>query len=82
MLFLHIAFFIAYSIGERYIDDLVQHCSNPCALAVELLQCCTKPSILCIYELNEAASVTFILKCPINKRSELLGTKYSRHVLP
>ena len=28
-----------------YIDALVQDCSNSSALAMELLQCCTKPSI-------------------------------------
>ena len=28
------------------IDGLVQDCSNPSALAMELLQSCTKPSIL------------------------------------
>ena len=28
---------------EIYIDDLVQDCSNSSALAMELLQSCTKP---------------------------------------
>ena len=30
---------------EDYVDGLVQDCSNSSALAVELLQSCTKPSI-------------------------------------
>ena len=30
-----------------YINDLVQDCSNSSALAMELLQSCTNPSILC-----------------------------------
>ena len=30
----------------NYMDGLVQDCSNPSALAMELLQSCTKPSIL------------------------------------
>ena len=30
---------------EGYIDGLVQDCSNSSALAMELLQSCTKPSI-------------------------------------
>ena len=30
---------------QNYIDGLVQHCSNSSALAMELLQSCTKPSI-------------------------------------
>ena len=30
---------------HMYIDGLVQDCSNSSALAVELLQSCTKPSI-------------------------------------
>ena len=29
----------------EHIDGLVQDCSNPSALAMELLQSCTKPSI-------------------------------------
>ena len=32
-----------------YIDDLVQDCSNSIALAMELLQSCTKPSIYHIF---------------------------------
>ena len=31
--------------GQSDIDDLVQDCSNSSALAMELLQSCTKPSI-------------------------------------
>ena len=31
--------------GEAYIDGLVEDCSNSSALAMELLQSCTKPSI-------------------------------------
>ena len=33
----------------RYIDGSVQDCSNSSALAMELLQSCTKPSISCHY---------------------------------
>ena len=32
-------------ITQKHIDDLVQDCSNSSALAMELLQSCTKPSI-------------------------------------
>ena len=31
--------------GDVHIDGLVQDCSNSSALAMELLQSCTKPSI-------------------------------------
>ena len=31
--------------ADSYIDGLVQDCSNSSALAMELLQSCTKPSI-------------------------------------
>ena len=30
---------------SNYIDGLVQDCNNSGALVMELLQCCTKPSI-------------------------------------
>ena len=32
---------------QKYIDSIVQYCSNSSALAVELLQSCTKPSVCC-----------------------------------
>ena len=35
------------SIWYEHIDGLVQNCSNPMANALELLQSCIKPSILC-----------------------------------
>ena len=35
----------ASSVPSHYIDGLVQSCSNSSALAMELLQSCTKPSI-------------------------------------
>ena len=34
-------------LSNAYIDGLVRDCSNPNALAMELLQSCTKPSIWC-----------------------------------
>ena len=37
---------------QAHINDLVQDCSNPSALAMELLQSCTKPSIyifMCVW---------------------------------
>ena len=34
----------AYEVAVLYIDDSVQDSSNPGALAMELLQTCTKPS--------------------------------------
>ena len=37
---------VADEITDAYIDGLVQDCSNSIANALELLQCCTKPSIL------------------------------------
>ena len=36
-----------------YIDGLVQDCSNSSALAMELLQSCTKPSICAVYIQSE-----------------------------
>ena len=36
---------ISGSYGLKYIDGLVQDCSNSSALAMELLQFCAKPSI-------------------------------------
>ena len=36
-----------YKKNKLYIDALVQDCSNSIANAIELLQSCTKPSILC-----------------------------------
>ena len=36
-----------------YIDDLVQDCTNSRALATELLQSCTKPSMLCGISVGE-----------------------------
>ena len=36
-----------------YIDGLVQDCSNSSALAMELLQSCTKPSIWNLFVLHE-----------------------------
>ena len=44
---------------ENYIDGLVQHCSNSSALAMELLQSCTK---LSIYELLQKPCQNFIGK--------------------
>ena len=38
---------LAYNIHVTDIDGLVQDCSNSSALAMELLQLCTKPSICC-----------------------------------
>ena len=35
------------SLASNQIDVLVQDCSNSSALAMELLQFCTKPSIIC-----------------------------------
>ena len=35
-----------------YFDDLVHDCSNSSALAMELLQSCTKPSIWCLFQLR------------------------------
>ena len=46
----------------EYIDGLVQDCSNSSALAMELLQSCTKPSIcnqLYHYELAHGAATSF-----------------------
>ena len=39
-------------LGQWYIDDLVQNCCNSSALAIELLQFCTKPSICFTIEEN------------------------------
>ena len=41
---------------DAYIDGLVQDCSNFSALAMELLQSCTKPSIYS-REMSEAIKV-------------------------
>ena len=40
-----------------YIDGLVQDCSNSSALAMELLQSCTKPSIYTLIALDERRNV-------------------------
>ena len=37
----------SHYMGQVYIGGLVQDCSNSSALAMELLQSCTKPSIWC-----------------------------------
>ena len=37
------------SLGEDEIDDLVQDCINSSALAMELLQSCTKPSQITVH---------------------------------
>ena len=36
---------VIWSMESKYIDGLVQDCSNSFANALELLQSCTKPSI-------------------------------------
>ena len=41
---------------KPHIDGLVQGCSNSSALAMELLQSCTKPSILTHWELGKIAA--------------------------
>ena len=43
-------------IEENYVDGLVQDCSNSSALALELLQSCTKPSM---YSLCNSLCVTY-----------------------
>ena len=40
-----------------HIDGLVQDCSNSSALAMELLQSCTKPSILLFYTEKEVLHI-------------------------
>ena len=49
--------FNPHSILKLYMDGLVQDCSNSSALAMELLQSCTKPLILCwpIYYANSSS---------------------------
>ena len=37
-----------YAYFTMYIDGLVQDCSNSSALAMELLQSCTKHSVYCM----------------------------------
>ena len=53
--FLYVALLI-YKARHRqfifYINGLVQDCSNASALAIELLQSCTKPSICCVINLQ------------------------------
>ena len=40
-----------YASHDEHVDGLVQDCSNSNALAMKLLQSCTKPSIyFCFYE--------------------------------
>ena len=34
---------------KGYVDGLVQDCSNSITNALELLQSCTKPSMLCVH---------------------------------
>ena len=58
-------------VSNSDIHGLVHHCSNSTALAVELLQSCTKPSIMCIL-LNEKSHVLiqvllkFVPQSPLN----------------
>ena len=49
--------------GGGDIDGLVQDCSNSSALAMELLQCCTKPSIYTSHHMKHVHSFTFALFC-------------------
>ena len=44
---------------QSYIDDLVQDCSNSSALAMELLQFCTKPSIYNYFYTNCLHFISF-----------------------
>ena len=48
-----------------YVDGLVQDCSNSIALAMELLQSCTKPSMCSI-------KYSHVLLCFVKKESKLL----------
>ena len=48
--------------GEQHIDDLVQDCSNSSALAMELLQSCTKPSISSIIMIS-SITVAIMMSC-------------------
>ena len=53
-------------LNEDYTDDLLQDCSNSSALALELLQSCTKPSICpSIYQSipSESLSSSDIFSC-------------------
>ena len=45
-----------------YIDGLVQDCSNSIANALELLQSCTKPSILFIFAMLMCLQAISLLK--------------------
>ena len=45
-----------------YIDGLVEYCSDSSALAVELLQSCTKPPI-CAYELTTCYGTLGLIYC-------------------
>ena len=51
------------------INDLVQDCSNSIALAMELLQSCTKPSIR--NSLHILSGVSFLLALPITTHKDL-----------
>ena len=44
---MHNSWYVIYLFNscEDGIDGLVQHCSNSSALAMELVQSCTKPSV-------------------------------------
>ena len=44
-----------------HVDGLVQDCSNSSALAMELLQSCSKPSMWCVIDLTMPL---LSIKCP------------------
>ena len=63
----------------RHVDGLVQDCSNSSALAMELLQSCTKPSMSCIQLIN---SFLWQLAHPLLKYGQFkttLGRKGDGH---
>ena len=59
---------------DAHIDGLVQDCSNSSALAVELLQSCTKPSI-CI---SQPQFVEQNCLYKIKKKVQKLPCKYNK----
>ena len=50
LLFFYVVVVCNYNMMALYIDDLVQDCSNSCALALELQQPCAKPSISLLHK--------------------------------
>ena len=80
---------ISNYIAQYHVDGLAQDCSNSIALAMELLQSCTKPSMCDVVQAQETV-VDFIIKVPSHEyrifpyqdENTGLGLSYLHNVNP